>query len=78
MSAADQPGANDSELLARLEFFRELSREQQQRIFASMTIYGIPRGEAIFIRGQQLSDVVVLLSGAAHLSCVGANGKRKR
>jgi CRP-like cAMP-binding protein len=76
MSATEQRAASDSELLARLEFFRELSREQQQRIFAAMTIYEIPCGEAIFINGQQLSDAFVLLSGAAHLSCVGANGKR--
>jgi CRP/FNR family transcriptional regulator, cyclic AMP receptor protein len=76
MPATEQRAASDSELLARLEFFRELSREQRQRIFAAMTVYEVPRGGAIFTNGQQLSDLFVLLSGAADLSCVAANGKR--
>src|SRR5215510_10691788 len=76
MLATERRVPNDSELLARLESFSGLPPDQQKRIFASMIVDEIPRGGAIFTGGQQLSSVFVLLSGAAHLSCIGVNGKR--
>jgi len=76
MPATERRMPSDFELLARLGSFTGLSPEQQRRIFAAMTVYEIAQGGAIFTDGQQLSDVFVLLSGAAHLSSIGFNRKR--
>jgi CRP-like cAMP-binding protein len=69
--------ANDLELLARLRSLAWLSVAQQKRLTAAMTSYDLARDELIFADDAAVvSDVFILLSGAARFSCVGVKRGR--
>ncbi len=68
---------NDLELLARLTSLAWLSSAQQKRLAAAMTIYDVAPDELIFADGAAaISDVFILLSGAARFSCIGVKRGR--
>jgi hypothetical protein len=69
--------ASDLELLALLRSLAWLSVAQQKRLAAAMTSYDVARDESIFSDSAgQGSDLFMLLSGAARLSCLGAKRGR--
>jgi CRP/FNR family cyclic AMP-dependent transcriptional regulator len=77
MSDGEPRKPNDQELLARLKGLAWLSAAQHKRLAAAMTSYEVARDELIFADdGAQVSDVFVLLSGAARFSCVGVKRGR--
>lgn len=69
--------ADDLELLARLASLAWLSVAQQKRLAEAVTSYDVAPGELIFADdAAAVSDVFILLSGAARLSCVGVKRGR--
>ncbi|MBV8358090.1 MAG: Crp/Fnr family transcriptional regulator [Deltaproteobacteria bacterium] len=69
--------ANDLELLARLTRLAWLSVAQQERLVAAMTSYDAAPEELIFADdAAAISNVFILLSGAARFSCVGVKRGR--
>lgn len=68
---------NDLELLMRLNALSWLSAAQQKRLVTAMTSYDVARDELICSDDSATSsDVFVLLSGAARLSCLGVKRGR--
>jgi CRP-like cAMP-binding protein len=68
---------NDLDLLTRIRSLGWLPVALQKRLVAAMTSYEVGRDELIFSdETTQLSDVFLLLSGAARLSCVGVKRGR--
>jgi hypothetical protein len=64
--------AGDVRLLARLSILSWLAPTQQKRLAAAVATYDVEPNQLIFSDdGGPLSDVFILLSGAARLSCVG-------
>jgi CRP-like cAMP-binding protein len=69
--------ASDLELLARLTSLAWLSPEQQKRLTTAMNSYDVAADELIFADDTPVvSDVFILLSGAARFSCVGVKRGR--
>jgi CRP/FNR family transcriptional regulator, cyclic AMP receptor protein len=67
----------DQELLARIQSLAWLSAAQQKRLAAAMTAYDVERDDLIFSDYPAgLSDVFILLLGAARFSCVGVKRGR--
>ncbi len=67
----------DLELLASIKSLAWLSGAQQKRLAATMTSYDVAPGELIFADGTaEISDIYILLSGAARFSCIGVKRGR--
>ncbi len=62
--------------LARLNSLKWLSAKQLKRLDAAMAVYEVEHDELIFSDDGRISDVFILLSGAARLVCVGVKRGR--